>query len=188
LSKGNLINTLKDIVDKAKNVIDSVEEDSPRDHLTRLYPSIGGGSSSRSGHSSVESSTTRQTPTGRNPAIRGSPATRGSPAARGYTSSTKYTPSSGKYKKGTKIKITECLKDVFFLLCGTEHVPRKMRREKYYSNGLVATAVRFDSLMDEVQIRESIRHSLSIIFYKYPITEFSFVKAVGDLIICPEPY
>ena len=123
MSKGNLINTLKDIVDKAKNVIDSVEEDSPRDHLTRLYPSIGGGSSSRSGHSSVESSATRQTPTGRNPAIRGSPATRG------YTSSTKYTPSSGKYKKGTKNKITECLKDVFSSLWNRTCTKKDATRE-----------------------------------------------------------
>jgi len=46
---------------------------------------------------------------------------------------------------------------------------------------LVACAVKITSAMGEVEIRQVI----FVVFVENPITDFSFVRAVGDVLICP---
>ena len=40
--------------------------------------------------------------------------------------------------------------------------------------------------MGELDIVEAIRHNLPSIFHRYPLTEFQFMKAVGDALVSPE--
>ena len=65
-------------------------------------------------------------------------------------------------------------------------VPRKVTRQIYYQKNLVAIAARLNSNMTEMDIIEAIRLSLPSVFERYPLTEFQFLKAIGDSLFSPE--
>lgn len=160
MTEKKLVESLRDVIDKAKNVIDSVEENdkkkdnSRQETLHSLYPSTKGKEKKRS------------IP---------------------FFSSSSSTSKKWKLKKkySSQVKVTECLKDIFFLLHNVSKVPRKNAREFYYENNLVACAVKLNSTMGEVAVRDLIRQNFPVIFEKNPLIDFSFVRAVGDIFVWP---
>ena len=76
-----------------------------------------------------------------------------------------------------KKKFTETLKDVFLISDPSiTTVPRRNSWQFYHKNGLVATAVQFDSSMDDQDVYKQIRKR----FCKYEDLQFEFLKAVDD--------
>ena len=72
----------------------------------------------------------------------------------GKTSNTKR-KFSGKFKSAGKKteKVFESLKDIFFIIDpSVSTVPRKADRQFYYQNNLVASAVKFNSTMNETDV------------------------------------
>ena len=74
------------------------------------------------------------------------------------------------------------MKDVF-LISGpsTAIVPRRNSQQFYYKNGLVATAVQFDSSMDDEDVYKQIRKR----FCKYEDLQFQLLKAVDNDLVNP---
>ena len=61
-------------------------------------------------------------------------------------------------------------------------MPRKKKRQDYYINNLVASAVKFHSMMKEKDIRDEIGRS----FPQYNVTNFpelDFLKAVENIFV-----
>ena len=107
-NKNQLVDSLKDIVDRARSVILTVENHQNVDGksgetdnaLAKLYPSLRGSSSSTKPVKKLE-----------NPGIK-------RPLA----------PGSKKSKSSGKERINEILKDIFLLIHDAKTVPRKLKR------------------------------------------------------------
>ena len=90
-----------------------------------------------------------------------------------------------KPNKANSGKVSHIVKDIFLIPDPSiKVVPRKKKRQDYYINNFVNSAVKFRSMMEEKDIRDEIGRG----FPQYDVTnfpEFDFLKAVENIFVQP---
>ena len=152
-----IVKSFIDLANVAKGFINENQPPSVAQGLGRLFPSTSGGRRGQSRELRVgagESSVSATDATG-NSSFTTPTMKRTKEEIWGSRSATSKKPR--KSNKTTSGKISHIVKDVFLIPDPSiKRAPRKKKRQDYYINNLVASAVKFHCIMEEKDIRHEI--------------------------------
>ena len=182
-----IVKSFIDLASVAKGFINENQPPSAAQELRRLFPSTSGGRRGQSTELRVgvgELSVSATDATGNTTSFTTPTTKQTIEEIWGSKSATSKKPR--KSNKTTSGKISHIVKDIFLIPDPSiKIVPRKKKRQDYCINNLVASAVKFHSMMKEKDIRDEIGRS----FPKYDVTNFpelDFLKAVENIFVQPD--
>ena len=182
----DIVQSFIDLENVAKDLINENQQASVEQELGRLFPSTrrGGGRRGQSRQLRVCASEVPPSATDASNASFATPTTKRT-IAEIWGSKTRKKPRKSNKTTSQKVSHIHIVNDVFFIPDPSiKVVPRKKKRQNYYINNLVASAVKCDSMLDEKDIRCEIGRR----FPQYDVTNFpevDFLKAVENIFVQP---